>query len=217
MEGMVWDWSTFHGAGQLFMGLVNLFPCRKARVLMGSSYQSGPSEKFVVDVCAATHPSTLLPTHTTPCLHQLTFCSLYHYLDAAARAVVHCPRCSHVVTSPHGVCSYCHEHAHQCRECRFIDYAQPDAWLCTECGHSRYARWDVTLASTPVTDNLPQIADGQAYQRMRTALGMLAHCCTLVAMWMNICTPCMTTSAPLCHRSADAAGTHSQSSPGHCP
>lgn len=107
----------------------------------------------------------------SPTTAQLTFSSFYDYLDAAARAVVHCPRCSHVVTSPHGVCGYCHEHAHQCRECRYINYAQPDAWLCTECGHSRYARWDVSLTSAPATGNIPPVSDDSGFQRVHAALG----------------------------------------------
>ena len=47
----------------------------------------------------------------------------YHVdLGAAAAEVLHCPRCSRLVTDVHGVCAYCRENAFQCRSCRNIDY-----------------------------------------------------------------------------------------------
>jgi hypothetical protein len=34
---------------------------------------------------------------------------------------------------------YCGENAHQCRQCRNINYDRPDAFLCIECGYCRCA------------------------------------------------------------------------------
>lgn len=48
--------------------------------------------------------------------------------------VVHCPRCTRVVTNAHGVCGSCGEVAFQCRKCRHINYDRLDAYLCVECG-----------------------------------------------------------------------------------
>ena len=65
--------------------------------------------------------------------------------DARARETLRCPRCARHVADRHGVCSHCRENAHQCRRCRNINYERPDAFLCNECGHSRYARLEVRL------------------------------------------------------------------------
>lgn len=48
--------------------------------------------------------------------------------------IVHCPRCTRVVTNAHGVCAHCGEVAFQCRKCRHINYDRLDAFLCVECG-----------------------------------------------------------------------------------
>ena len=49
---------------------------------------------------------------------------------------------SQVQTSlgPGAVCGQCGEHALQCRRCRNIDYDRPGAFLCNECGASRFAQ-----------------------------------------------------------------------------
>ena len=49
---------------------------------------------------------------------------------------------SQVQTSlgPGAVCGHCGEHALQCRRCRNIDYDRPGAFLCNECGASRFAQ-----------------------------------------------------------------------------
>ena len=56
-----------------------------------------------------------------------------------------CPRCSRVVTDRHGICKNCHENAYQCRQCRNINYEKLDAFLCNECGYSRYGRFDLAF------------------------------------------------------------------------
>jgi hypothetical protein len=65
--------------------------------------------------------------------------------DARARETPRCPRCTRHVTDRHGVCAQCHENVHQCRRCRNINYEHTDAFLCNECGHSRFARLEICL------------------------------------------------------------------------
>ena len=56
-----------------------------------------------------------------------------------------CPRCSQLVTDSYGVCDYCRENAYQCRQCRNINYEDLDAFMCNECGYSKYGRLEATL------------------------------------------------------------------------
>ncbi len=143
-----------------------------------------------------TYPHNIYPTHHTAqhttqhntqhtTQHtpntQVTFASLYEFLEAASRQVLHCPRCSHTVTAAHGVCAYCHENAYQCRECRYINYAQLDGWLCTECGHSRYGRFDVSVLCGAPTGGIPAVKGAREYARVLKALGMVA--CGGGALW----------------------------------
>lgn len=37
----------------------------------------------------------------------------------------------------------------QCRQCRNINYEHPDAFVCNECGHSRFARFDFSITAAP--------------------------------------------------------------------
>ena len=57
---------------------------------------------------------------------QVEFESYHRDLGAAAAEVLHCPRCSRLVTDAHGVCGYCRENAYQCRSCRNINYERRD-------------------------------------------------------------------------------------------
>lgn len=158
------------------------------------------------------------PTHT-----QLTFVALYEFLEASAREVLHCPRCSHTVTAAHGVCSYCHENAYQCRECRYINYAQPDALLCTECGHSRYGRFDVSILCGAPTAGIPSVADRQEYERLLRALGMICCCyCgggVLAMLYMALfChSSKYTSNHPFSLRLANTASPQPPHSPPHRP
>ena len=84
--------------------------------------------------------------------HPVEFSALAVTLDAfhvdpdmRAREQLRCPRCTRHVTDKHGVCSQCQENAHQCRRCRNINYEFLDAFLCNECGHSKYARVEVKM------------------------------------------------------------------------
>ena len=37
----------------------------------------------------------------------------------------------------------------QCRQCRNINYEHPDAFVCNECGHSRFARFEFSMTAAP--------------------------------------------------------------------
>lgn len=60
------------------------------------------------------------------------------------REVIPCPRCNKAVEDKYGICS-CGENAFQCLQCRNINYENLDAFLCTECGESRYCKIEVLL------------------------------------------------------------------------
>ncbi len=57
-----------------------------------------------------------------------------------------CPGCNQPVTSVTGICGNCGENAYQCPKCHSINYNKPDAFVCTECGASRYEKFDLRLS-----------------------------------------------------------------------
>ncbi|KAK9812313.1 hypothetical protein WJX73_001476 [Symbiochloris irregularis] len=77
------------------------------------------------------------------------YSAVWQNLSEAAAEVLHCPRCSHTVVDAHGVCRYCRENALQCRQCRNINYEHLDAFVCNECGHSRFARFEFSVSAAP--------------------------------------------------------------------
>lgn len=79
--------------------------------------------------------------------------------QSAAQETLQCPRCSRAVTDRHGICRNCHENAYQCRQCRNINYEQLDAFLCNECGHSRYGRFDLSFKARPSCEHAPVEGD----------------------------------------------------------
>lgn len=85
----------------------------------------------------------------------------WHSLQEASTEALQCPRCSALVHDRFGICGYCGENAHQCRQCRAINYSSLDGWLCPECGFSRYCRLDVHLLSAPSNDYMPISSEQQ--------------------------------------------------------
>eukprot|EP00850_Spirogloea_muscicola_P019673 SM000196S05365 [mRNA] locus=s196:186709:205871:+ [translate_table: standard] len=83
------------------------------------------------------------------CNFMIEIDGLYVNLQAASLEVLQCPRCSRHVTDRHGICSHCHENAHQCRQCRNINYENPDSFLCNECGFSKYGRMEFHFQAKP--------------------------------------------------------------------
>jgi E3 ubiquitin-protein ligase UBR4 len=81
------------------------------------------------------------------CAVALRLDAFHVHADARARETPRCPRCTRPVLDRHGVCAHCHENVHQCRRCRNINYERPDAFLCNECGHSRFARVEISLTA----------------------------------------------------------------------
>jgi len=73
------------------------------------------------------------------------FDSFHESAQAKSMETLQCPRCSRFVTDRHGICKNCQENAFQCRQCRNINYENLDAFLCNECGYSKYARFDMTF------------------------------------------------------------------------
>eukprot|EP00753_Platysulcus_tardus_P009962 PLAT2461.2.p1 GENE.PLAT2461.2~~PLAT2461.2.p1 ORF type:complete len:620 (-),score=249.94 PLAT2461.2:13-1839(-) len=62
---------------------------------------------------------------------------------------VRCPRCAQVVDARLAICGACGEAVLQCQQCRHINYDVLGAFLCCECGHSRYGQFSLRLTVTP--------------------------------------------------------------------
>jgi len=60
-----------------------------------------------------------------------------------------CSRCGRQVQGRHGMCNQCGESAQQCVRCRNINYDKPDAFLCIECGASRFAQLELQIVYKP--------------------------------------------------------------------
>ncbi|CAJ1939091.1 unnamed protein product [Cylindrotheca closterium] len=84
--------------------------------------------------------------------------------------VVHCPRCTRVVTNAHGVCGNCGEVAFQCRKCRHINYDRLDAFLCVECGYCASGTFSYEL-SAGVASNAVTITSDEDRERAMKMLG----------------------------------------------
>lgn len=78
--------------------------------------------------------------------------------------LVHCPRCTRVVTNAHGVCGNCGEVAFQCRKCRHINYDRLDAFLCVECGYCASGSFSFELQAG-VASNAIAITNDEDYER----------------------------------------------------
>eukprot|EP00980_Cylindrotheca_fusiformis_P011049 scaffold2535_cov126-Cylindrotheca_fusiformis.AAC.11 len=84
--------------------------------------------------------------------------------------LVHCPRCTRVVTNAHGVCGNCGEVAFQCRKCRHINYDRLDAFLCVECGYCASGSFSFELTAG-VASNAVTITDDEDRNRCVKMLG----------------------------------------------
>lgn len=78
--------------------------------------------------------------------------------------LLHCPRCTRVVSNAHGVCGHCGEVAFQCRKCRHINYLRLDAFLCVECGYCSAASFSYDL-TCGAASNAVAVVDDDSYER----------------------------------------------------
>ena len=78
--------------------------------------------------------------------------------------ILHCPRCTRVVTNAHGVCGHCGEVAFQCRKCRHINYDRFDSFLCVECGYCSAGTFSYEITAG-VASNAVAIVDDESYDR----------------------------------------------------
>ena len=83
--------------------------------------------------------------------------------------LIHCPRCTRVVTNAHGVCGNCGEVAFQCRRCRHINYDRLDAFLCVECGYCASGSF-VYEVTGGIASNASAILDERDYLRSNRQL-----------------------------------------------
>ncbi|KAK8717695.1 hypothetical protein V6N13_044953 [Hibiscus sabdariffa] len=89
------------------------------------------------------------PIPITACNFMIELDSFYENLQALSLEPLQCHCCSKPVTGKNGNCSICHENAYQCRQCRNINYENLDSFLCNECGHSKYGRFEFNFMAKP--------------------------------------------------------------------
>ncbi|CAI5468995.1 unnamed protein product, partial [Closterium sp. Yama58-4] len=98
--------------------------------------------------------------------------------SSSSRESLQCPRCNRVVTSRHGMCAVCHENAFQCRQCRAINYDNLHAFLCPQCGHCRYGRFEFALQAHPCPSSIDPILSEEASKKVAAALEAEAESAT---------------------------------------
>ena len=84
--------------------------------------------------------------------------------SAEGGLIIHCPRCTRVVSNAHGVCGHCGEVAFQCRKCRHINYDKLDAFLCVECGYCASGGFSYELTAG-IASNAVAITNEEDYER----------------------------------------------------
>ncbi|KAK9038974.1 hypothetical protein V6N11_023815 [Hibiscus sabdariffa] len=89
------------------------------------------------------------PIPIIACNFMIELDSFYENLQALSLEPLLCPCCSQPVTGKNGICSICRENAYQCRRCRNINYENLDSFLCNECGHSKYGRFEFNFMAKP--------------------------------------------------------------------
>eukprot|EP00698_Gefionella_okellyi_P019390 TRINITY_DN593_c0_g2_i1.p1 TRINITY_DN593_c0_g2~~TRINITY_DN593_c0_g2_i1.p1 ORF type:complete len:2390 (-),score=701.17 TRINITY_DN593_c0_g2_i1:133-7272(-) len=96
---------------------------------------------------AAQEASIDFPLPVTACNLMIEFASFYDNKAMLSAEKVQCPRCNRPVPDRSGICRSCRENAHQCRQCRNINYEDLFAFLCNECGFSKYGRFEFTMVA----------------------------------------------------------------------
>ena len=89
------------------------------------------------------------PIPITATNFMVEYAEFYEDLQAMAMEKLQCPRCNRPVTDKHGICRHCHENAYQCRQCRNINYENLHAFLCNECGYSKYGSFSFSFKAKP--------------------------------------------------------------------
>ncbi|KAL0024070.1 hypothetical protein WJX79_002966 [Trebouxia sp. C0005] len=130
---------------------------RKCATLSLKPYQTQAKHSLTVPVAAG-------------CI-MMEFAHFWENLSASSAEVLQCPRCSQVVAHPQGYCRYCKENAYQCRHCRNINHEKLDAFMCNECGHSRFGKFELSMSCSPCVSYPPL----RTQDDMLRALACLEH------------------------------------------
>lgn len=87
----------------------------------------------------------------------IEYANFYESIQALHVEKLTCPRCKIPVNDK--ICPNCRENVYQCRQCRNINYDNPDAFLCNDCGHCKWARFEfhvtakTSFGSHPIQDD----------------------------------------------------------------
>lgn len=126
----------------------------------------------------------------------IEYADFYEDVQAMASERLMCPRCSRIVHDKNGICRHCRENAHQCRQCRNINYENLNAFQCNECGHSKYGTFSFTfnarqsfaserMESTEDRDHGMEIINTEstnAYRRYQQVLSLKRHIVTVISL-----------------------------------
>lgn len=126
----------------------------------------------------------------------IEYADFYEDVQAKASERLMCPRCSRTVHDKNGICRHCHENAHQCRQCRNINYENLNAFQCNECGHSKYGTFSFTfnarqsfaserMESTEDRDHGMEIINTEstnAYRRYQQVLNLKRHIVSVISL-----------------------------------
>ena len=88
------------------------------------------------------------PIPITATNFMMEYASFYENPKAGIEKLM-CPRCNRPVNDKYGICKSCHDNAYQCRQCRNINYEDLNAFLCNECGYSKYAEFNYAFFAKP--------------------------------------------------------------------
>ena len=109
-----------------------------------------------------------------PCTASLLSFEFVPGRDASQDERIHCPRCTKLVVSEHGVCVHCGEVVFQCRQCRNINYEDVKSFFCVECGFCRFASFSFRLDVRASAD-YPVIASEADYNAAVSRLFRLSR------------------------------------------
>ncbi|KAH9252920.1 hypothetical protein BASA81_009076 [Batrachochytrium salamandrivorans] len=107
-----------------------------------------------------------------PCVPHGNAIKFEFVLHKSALSEQRCPRCAKPVPSPQdATCLSCGEMLNQCRQCRTINYGDPKALLCSQCGFCRLVKFAFTAQTrTSVNPKARQIQSWPAFKLAKTLL-----------------------------------------------
>jgi len=159
-----------------FVKLVNVYyssrPALDAAELKSVDYASHWQKCLTIPVPRGAARATATISHPVVAANlKIEFMEFYERPGGSKASdgslLVHCPRCTRVVTNAHGVCGNCGEVASQCRKCRHINYDRLDAFLCVECGYCASGSFSVEVTGAVASNAIAIMSDKDCERSIR--------------------------------------------------